>query len=325
MTDILTQLEAVTNDFFKLDNGKAADNYFETSFLLDYGLKQKKMLFIRPSSGYKIRVPLRYDGNTSGFYSRGDTIDSTKLEAVTAIWFQWKHAFGNGTILRVDELKNAGPEGLVDLATEELFGAQESVRDVLASSIYDDAGGAANRLDGLRACCNTTATTAYGNYASNDIVSSDGTKVWTGKGSSTTTVLSMDQIRTMKTAAAYGKGKMAEPDLGVTDETNFNTIRNILTVQQRFTTEGSKPVKAGFTGVHFEGTDIFPDRYCPASAMGLINSKHFGFAVHKKGLFQRTPWRYIQGSAEDKTMKIFFDGNAISDNRRAQYWHSDIS
>jgi len=92
MADKLAQLEAVTNDYFKLDNGKAADNYFETSFLLDFGLKQKKMLFLRPSGGQRIRVPLRYDGNKSGFYARGDTIESTKMEAITAVFFDWKHA-----------------------------------------------------------------------------------------------------------------------------------------------------------------------------------------------------------------------------------------
>ena len=60
---ILDQLDAVTNDYFMIENGKAEDNYFETSFLLDYLLKQKKGIFKRPAGGMRIRVPIRYDGN----------------------------------------------------------------------------------------------------------------------------------------------------------------------------------------------------------------------------------------------------------------------
>ena len=36
------ELEAVTNDYFILDGGKAIDIYFDTSFLLNYLLKQQK-------------------------------------------------------------------------------------------------------------------------------------------------------------------------------------------------------------------------------------------------------------------------------------------
>lgn len=321
---ILEQLDAVTNDYFMMENGRALDLYFETSFLLDYFLKQKKGLFKRPTGGMKIRVPIRYDGNKVGFYTRGGTLDSTKKEAITEVHFAWKHCYGNATVLRIDTLKNSGPEAMVDLVVEELEGAQESQRDLLATSLYTGLEGDTENLTGLISLCDTTATTDYGGYSSNDIVSEDGTKVWTGKGSSTETALSLQAIRTMKTAAAYGKGKQLQPDLIATDEANYNTLLNILQVQQRFT-EGGKTAKAGFAGVHFEGADVFPDRYCPDSNMYCLNTKHVGFAVHKEGLFKRTPWEFIAGSARDKTMKILFDGNFVSNNRRANYRHSNIS
>jgi hypothetical protein len=324
MADILAQLEAVTNDYFMIEDGKAEDNYFETSFLLDYFLKQKKGIFKRPSGGIQIRVPIRYDGNKAGFYTRGGTLDSTKREAITEVHFAWKHCYSNGTILRVDELKNSGPEAMIDLLTEELEGAQESIRDILATSLYNGLEGDTENLTGLNSMTNTTATVAYGGYSSNDIVSSDGTKVWTGKGSSAATVLNLAVLRDIKTASAYGKGKNLEPDMIATTEALFNQLRAILQVQQRFT-EGVKTAKAGFNGVHFEGTDVFPDRYCPASNLYALNSKHCGFAVHTKGYFVRQPWEFIAGSARDKTMKIFFDGNFVSNNRRAHYRHSNMT
>ncbi len=320
----IEQMNAVTNDYFMIKDGKAQDLYFQTSFLLNYLLKQKKGLWKRPGGGMNIRVPLRFDGNQAGFFSRGGQLNSDKKDAITAVLFNWIHSFGNGTIYRVDELENGGDEAQINLVTEELHGMQESLRDILAGSLYDGPIGSTDRLTGIGAACDTDPTVAYGKYSADEIVSEDGTKVWIGKGYSDETVVSLGGIRDMKAEADYGKGKTDEPDLMATTKAIFNSIRNQLQVQQRFTTEGSKSVKAGFTGVHFEGTDIFPDRYCPPKNAALLNSAHIGFAVHKKGNFVRSPWRYIQGSAEDKTIKVYFHGNLICDNRRAHYYHSNL-
>jgi hypothetical protein len=307
-----------------IENGKAEDNYFETSFLLDFFIKQKKGIWKRPTGGKRIRVPIRYDGNTAGFFTRGGTLDSTKREAITEVHFAWKYMYSNATIYWVDTLENSGPEAMIDLVTEELEGAQESHRDQMATSMYSGLEGDDENFTGLNSVSDTTGTTAYGGYASDDIVSADGSKVWTGLGSSSATVLSLSALRDIKTAAAYGKGKQARPDMMATTEANYDTLLNILQVQQRFT-EGVKTAQAGFSGVHFEGTDVFPDRYCPASNLYAINSKHIGFAIHQKALMARQPWEFIAGSARDKTLKILTAGNMVCNNRRANYRHSSIS
>lgn len=327
MTDILTQLDAATDDWFMIEGGKAQDIYFETSFLLDYFIKQKKGLFKRPTGGKKISVLIRYDGNQGGFFARGGILDSTKREAITKVHFAWKNVFSNGTIYWTDTLDNAGPEAYINLIDEEVSGAVETHTEIMATSLYTGLEGDVENFTGLKSATDGTATLAYGGYASNDIVSEDGTKVWTGSTNTNTVAMSMNAIRTGKTVAAYGKKKKQEPDLMVTTETNFNTIRAILEPQQRFTEmkSMSEPVKAGFNGVYFEGTDIFPDRYCPASNAFLINSAHAGFVFHKEALHSRKPWEYIAGSARDKTMKILSRGNFVCNNRRSMYRWSAIA
>jgi hypothetical protein len=114
MATILEQLDAATHDYFMIQGGKAADNYYETSFLLNYLLKQKKGRFETFSGGKKISVPLRYDGNTAGFFVRGGTLDSTKREAITNVNFARKFAYGNATIFWVDELANAGEAQIIE-------------------------------------------------------------------------------------------------------------------------------------------------------------------------------------------------------------------
>jgi hypothetical protein len=320
------QMDAVTNDYFMIDGGKAEDIYFETSYLLNYGLKQQKGIWKRPGGGRKVKIPLRYDGNETGFYGRGDTLSSDKREAITAAYFLIKHAYGNGTVLRIDTLENSGPEAMIDLVTEEVAGAQASIRKTLASSIYDNPSGVSDRLTGLRAMCNESTSLEYGELTEAEVIAQDGTTPWEGKMDSTSEPVSLDGIRTLRTDADGGQGTQDEPDLVVTSKTLFNTIKSILQVQQMFTTEGSKVVKAGFTGVYFEGADIFPDRYIPAATyMFALNSSHWGWAVHKKGYFMRTPWSIIEGSAQDRTFKILFDGNQVCNNRKVHKGHSGLT
>jgi hypothetical protein len=318
------ELESVTNDYFMVDGGKAVDIYFNTSFLLNYLLKQNKGLWERPNGGEKIRIPLEYDGQEAEFYSRGDTVNSDDRESVNAAFFQWKHAYSNATVYRIDLLKNAGAYAEVQLIQQRVGGAQKSLTKLLAGSIYDLPSGNSKRLTGLRACCHETAGLAYGGIEEEDLVSADGTKPWEGKMLATTTVLTLNAIRTGCSNAKTRDGAGGKPDLVTTTETNFNTIVDILQVQQRFT-EGKETVKAGFTGVYFEGKEIFPDDYCPSFHMFLTNSKHLGFAVHQEGNMMRTPWRLIPDSPEDKTLKIYFDGNMVVNNRKSQIGYSDIS
>lgn len=319
-----TELESVTNDYFMADNGKAIDIYFYTSFLLEHLMKQKKGLWERPAGGRNIKIGLEYDGQEAGFYTKGDPVSSDDRESVNAALFAWKHAYGNATIYRIDELQNAGLEADIKLTEQRLAGAQKSLTKLLAGSIYDTAGGDNNRLTGLRACCNETATLSYGGFAENDLVSADGTKPWEGKMTATATPLSLNLLRTGRSDAKVRDGRGGKPDLVVTTETLYNKWADMLQAQQRFT-DGKETVKAGFTGFYFDGMEVFPDDYCPASHAFWLNTMHIGFAVHKNGYYVRSKWRVIPDSAEDKTMKIYFDGNMIVNNRKAHQGYSALS
>jgi len=318
------ELEAITNDYFMADGGKAVDIYFDTSFLLNYLLKQQKGLWERPDGGEKIRVPLEYDGQEAGFYSRGDTISSDDRESVNAAYYEWKHAFGNATVYRIDGLKNAGVYAKVQLVTQRVSGAQKSLTKVLAGSIYDTAGAGSNRLTGLRACCNESSTVAYGGIAEDDLVAADGTKPWEGKMITTEEDITLNVIRTMSTAAKLRDGAKGKPDLVTMPETLWNVIADILQAQQRFV-DSKETANAGFTGLKFEGKDLAPDDYCPSGHAFALNSAHVGFAVHKSGNYMRSKWKVIPDSPEDRTMKIYWDGNLIVDNRKAHQGHSNLS
>ena len=310
------ELESVTNDYFMLDDGKAADIYFQTSFLLNYLIDQKKGLWERPNGGEEIRVPLEYDGQESGFYAKGDTLSSDDRESVNAAKFEWKHAFGNATVYRIDMLKNAGDYAQVQLVTQRLAGAQKSITKTLAGSIYDAAGSGSNRLTGLRALCNETTTTQYGGLAEDDVVAADGTKPWEGIMATTGALLTTKVLRSLLNSAHVRDGAKGDPDLLVTTRDLYVAIKNQLEVQQRFT-KAEDVTKAGFKGLEFDDVQIFPDDYCPSGYAFALNTNYLGFAVHQEGLFAKTKWQKIPDSAEDKSMKIYFDGNLICNNRKS--------
>lgn len=219
-------------------------------------------------------------------------------------------------------MKNSGEYAEVQLVTQRVGGAQKSLTKTLASSLYTISS--ANDLDGLQACCNETTTTAYGGIQEADLVAADGSTPWEGKMSSTSTTISLNWIRTGATAAKVRDGKGGKPDLLVTTETNWNVIADLLQAQQRFT-DGKETVKAGFTGLVFEGKEIFPDDYCPDDYAFFLNTMHIGFAIHKEGFNARTKWKVIPDSPEDKTMKIYWDGNLIVNNRKAHQGYSSVS
>lgn len=318
------QLESITNDYFILDNGKAQDIYFDSSFLLNLFLKQQKGIWKRPSGGIRVRIPLKYDGAEAGFYGRGDQLSSDKRDNVNAAYFTLSHSYGNATILRLDTLENSGPEAIVNLAMDEIETGQLSLTKVLAESLYDLPSGDTKRLTGLRALTNEDATLAYGGIAEQDLEAQDGTRPWEGKMIDTSEGITTTLIRSMATQAKIRDGQNGKPDIAVCPEELFNIVVDTLQIQQRFV-NSAETAKAGFTGVNFEGKILTPDDYCPDGHLFLLNSKFIGFAVHKKGFFTRGPWRVLENSPEDKTMKVYFDGNMVCSNRKAHIGHSNLS
>ena len=317
------ELESVTNDYFKTDGGKAVDIYFKSSFLLDRWLNQKKGIFERPSGGLKIRIPLEYDGQEGGFFTRGEPLSSNDRETVNAAFFQWKGAYSNATILWQDELENAGEYAQVQMITQKLSGAQKTIRKILANDIYASGGDSNKNLTGLLSMCNASTSVTYGGIAADDLVAVDGTKPWTGRVNSTAANISLDIMRTARSTAKNSDGADGKPNIALTTEALFNVVSGILQVQQRFTKDDWTS-KAGFTNLVFEEMVLAADDYCPAGHMFFLNENFAGFAVHSKGFFVREPWMKVPDIA-GKTMKIFFYGNLVCSNRQAHIAYTALS
>jgi len=320
-----SELQSITNDYFVADNKEATDIYFNTSFGLDWFMNKKKGLWERPAGGERIRIPLMYDGAEGGFYSRTDTLSSDDRANINAAYFQWKHAYGNATLYRTDELANAGEYAEVQMVTQKLKAAQSQATKHLATEFYSSAADTANALSGILSMTFGGTSTQYGGITPTDLVAQDASTPWASVNTTTTEGISLAVIRTLASSAKVNDGAKGKPDVGFTTETLFNIVSGILQTQQRFT-QDTDTAKAGFTHIVFEGKIIAADDYGPSGYLFLINSNYFGFAVHKDGFFARTPWGdlIITGTVA-RSMKIFWDGNIICSRRKAHAGHSNLS
>lgn len=270
----------------------------------------------------KHRIKSRCD-NTN-VYARNETLSEDERANITAAFFGWKHAFGNATLYRADELQNAGEYAEVDNVINKIETAQESCRDIIARNLYNAAGDDSKLITGLLSLCNESTSVAYGTLTEAGVVAQNGDTPWEGKVTSTTENISPDVVRTLRSFAKVNGGANGKPDVAFTTETLYNKLSSILQVQQRFTT-ADQMVKAGFQGLHLDGMMIGADDFCPSGYLFALNSKHVGFAIHSKGYFARTPWQALTSGAQGRTMKILWDGNLVCNNRKAHAAHSNLS
>jgi len=312
---ILEELNEITNDYFLLSDGAATDIYFETSYLVQHFMKKQLGLWERPNGGRKIRVPIEYDESEGGWYVRNDPLSSDDRELIDAAYFDWKHAYGNATVYRADTLMNSGDYAEVQLVTAKIKNAQKTARNWIAKSMYSDVTDSAPGLTGIYSMCSEASTVTYGALAEDSLVSADGSKMWEGKREAMSAAITVGHLREIRSDAKIHDGPDGKPSVLTTTEDLFNVIKGALTTYQRYT-EAKEITKVGFMALEFEGAVLAADDFIPSGALAAINGKHFGFGIHSKGYFARTEWMDLAGPA-GQTMKVFWDGNAICNNRKA--------
>ena len=321
----LEELNEITNDYFLKDQGKATDIYFKSSYLMNEFMQKRKGLWERPAGGKLIRVPLEYDESEGGAYTRNDPLSSDDREIIDAAYFEWKHYYGNATVYRTDKLMNAGAYAEVQLVAAKLKNAQKTARKYIAQNMYTAAGDTDRNLTGLLSMCSETTTTAYGTIAEDDLVSRDGTKHWEGKTTAAYAgAISLDTLRSVRSLAKIYDGADGKPDTAVMTETLWNKIASVLQTQQRFVKDADT-AKAGFQHLEFEGMIVAVDDFVPSGYMFQLNSNNFGWAVHADGYFARTSWENLTTGPAGQTMKIFWDGNIICNNRKAHIAASGLT
>lgn len=310
-----TELESITRSYFLADDGAAFDNFFGSNYLLRKGMKKPMR---KPSGGREIKIPLSYDRMLGGSFYGADQLDTSHQTTMNSAIFNWRNYYINVTITWDEELENAGPEEEVDMVVSKLGQGQRSMEEDQADGLYSDGTGNANKdMDGLLALFNTTTTTAYGDIQESDI------SVWSANTSSTSTPITSAALRAGRTAVKIGDGKRDKPDMIIMYDTIVDAWLNQLQAAQRM--ESPQAAKAGFDGVMMlDNAEVWADGKCPTAAGFFLNSRHWGFVIHKKANYVRTPWK-VPTNQVTKSMQYLWKGNMVCTRRNAHYYLSALT
>lgn len=309
------ELESITRSYFLTDGGKAFDQFFGSNYLLRRGVKKP---IRKPAGGREIKIPIGYDRMQGGSFYGADTFDTSHVTIFNSVIFDWRNYYVNVTITWDEELENNGPEEEVDMVLGKLENGQLSMEEDLADGLYSDGTGNSSKdLDGLLALFNTTTTTAYGGIQESDM------SKWKANASSTSTPITSAVLRTGRTTVKIGDGKMDKPDMIVLNDTQCDAWLNQLQATQRM--ESPQAAKAGFDGVYMlDQAEVWPDGKCPDGAGFFLNSRFWGFVVHKNANFVRTPWK-VPTNQPTKSMQYLWKGNMVCTRRNAHYYMSALT
>lgn len=246
---------------------KLYDNIFNSNPLLQ---RHRKRSYELVDGGTSIMVPLNYAVPTaSGWYFGADTLNVNDNDQITAAEYSWKALYTNISILRTDELKNAGDEQMVSLVKSKVKIAEKQMEDQLGTGIFSNSTNAKS-IVGLQQIVGTSNTVGG---------ISQTTYSWWGAGSvdSSTVTTSLSAMQTVWNLCTIGSWS---PSVVVTTRSLFNAYYALLQPQQRF--QDSDSAAGGFQSLLFNGLPVLPDSHCPSSNMFFLNEDYIHLWAHKE-------------------------------------------
>lgn len=299
------ELAATTLEYYEKS---LADNIFKRHVILNHFQKNggTKMY----PGGKSIRVPLMYSANSTVKAFDGlDTLDLTYQDSVDAAEYNYKFYDVSIVFTMVDELKNSGPQQVLDLLEAKIKQAEMSLSERINNDFYNGAASDAKEITGIDTVIGTSG--AYGG------INASTYSWWRSTVDSTSETLSVADMRTAKNSANNGAGG-ARVSLIVTTQTLYEKYNALLTatitMNQPVSSEGKRLGDAGFTGVEFEGVPIRYDEDATAGSMYFLNTENLKLGIHSDANFK------VIKKAEPtdqhvSVQHIVFAGNTVCDRR----------
>lgn len=281
---------------------KLYDNIFNSNPLLQ---RHRKRSYELVDGGISIMVPLNYATPTAtGWYFGADTLNVNDNDQITAAEYTWKALYTNITILRTDELKNAGDEQMISLVKGKVKIAEKNMEDQLGTGIFSS-GTNAKSIVGLGSIMSTSNT--IGGI-------SQSTYSWWQPGSvdSTTTTMSLSALQTVWNLCTIGSWS---PTVAVTTRSLFNSYYALLQPQQRF--QDTESANGGFQSLLFNGLPVLPDSHAPSSNFFFLNEDYMHLFAHKEEDMRFEPFAKPVNQ-NVKIAKIYWMGAYGTSNMRLQ-------
>lgn len=287
---------------------KIQDNVTKNNALLTY-IKDKGN--VRPISGGSViyeELSFAENGN-SGWYSGYDLLPVAAQDVLSAAQFDIKQCAVPVVISGLDQLKNSGPEAMIDLMESRMKVAESTMANLIAAGVYSDGTGAGGKqLVGLDAMVPVTPTS--GTYGGIDRAT---WTFWQSKsttaGVALTTATVQAAMNTMWASLVRG---MDRPDLIVVDNNFWSLYVGSLQPQQRFMSPGK--ANLGFSALQFMDADVVLDGgiggFATTKTAYFLNSKFMSFRPHRdRNMVPLSPNRRYAINQDAEVQILGFAGN----------------
>ena len=295
------------------------DNFFNSRALFVRLYERKKILL---DGGRQIQQDILVDKPPAGSYGRGDELDISKKNILSALIFNWGQYYSAVTADGLDEVQNAGAAQVMNLAKIRLEAARNAVEDVIGDDLFGD--GTTNNAKGIvglkAAIDDGTNVGSYGGIAR----AATGTgNLIKGVVNTTGGAVSLDLLTSLMMQATRG---LARPDLICTTRTLWGKIHDRLQPSQRFpsTERGQRLANAGFEVLQYMGAEIVYDDKVPSGEMYVLNTNTISFYIHTAKNFV-IDGPHTPANADQKTWRIFIACQMACDNCRLNARASGLS
>lgn len=261
------------------------------------------------SGGSLIYEELSFAENSNaGWYSGYDLLPVAAQDVLSAAQFDIKQAACPVVISGLDQLKNAGPEKMIDLMESRLGVAESTMANLIAAGMYSDGTAAGGKqLVGLDLAVPVTPTT--GSYGGIDRAT------WTFWRSKSTTIASLTSLTVQPAMNAMWAQLVRgqdRPNLILMDSQWWQFYIASLQSLQRFTSPGK--ANLGFPTVQFMDCDCVLDGgiggFGPVRTCFFLNTKYLFYRPHSaRNMVPLSPNRRYAINQDAEVQILAFAGN----------------
>lgn len=296
---------------------KIQDNVTKNNGLLTW-IKDKGN--VRPVSGGTViyeEISFAENGN-AGWYSGYDLLPVSAQDVLSAAQFDYKQAAVPVVISGLDQLRNSGPEQMIDLMEQRLKVAESTMTNLLAQGVYSDGTGSGGKqIVGLDAAVPVNPNT--GTYGGIDRAT---WSFWRSKTTTAGTALTAATVQAaMNTMWASLVRGADRPDLLLMDSQFWGIYMASLQPLQRFT----DPAKAnlGFPTVKFMDADVVLDGgiggFATAKTCYFLNTKFMSYRPHRdRNMVPLAPNRRYAINQDAEVQILAWAGNMTSSGPQFQ-------
>lgn len=257
------------------------------------------------ATGSPLNIKIRYKRNNGGFYAGFDTFDTTRVEQFAQGTLEWKNVYVNVTIDEDSLVSNASMNikdlmaindirrlptrdrnTIFNLFGEEMAGALDDIRKLLADGAYSDGTGSGGKeITGLAAIVDNADTYGgivvdeLGQFDYNGFLSGTADDIWAGREKAVLGSITLDELANGLNDANQGGADSVDCIFCPLDI--YSSLE--LQLEGQRTRVNADMAEIGFRQniewVSF-GVTIYPDPYCPAGEVYGINKNHTHLYIH---------------------------------------------